>query len=923
MLSVFRSVMGALARVVNRFPLPVVALGLLLTGLGLWLTFTKLTIINDTSALIRGDSVVNRNYLQYKQEFGASEEFIFIIRSPDVEKNRQVADTLGHQLRQIPDVRNVLDRYDFSRVEHRLLLKLDKATLEQIEAQIQQQAQVLRKQDVHFDLNSMLDQVNAKFNDKYLRKASNWTEFKPFIDQFINLLNSLADELEGKSPPKAKPVAKPGKIKAGDEARAQMQDLKKEMENHEYNSFADGEMYLVIAEPGPLPKGESSYEAVVKKLRTLQAQVRAQYPGVSIGLTGEPILDQDQLDTSSRDSLISGILAFFLVALLFFAGYRTLTRPALALLVLAMGLAITLGYAVLSVGHLNIISTAVVAMVIGLGIDFGIQIMGRYEEELANGSGIETAVETTLQNTGLAILTGGSTTSAAFFTMCFNDFVGLAEFGIIAGGGILICLALSLTVLPALYVLRDRRRSPDRVIAQAKASSWSNWGGLNDRLVRFPKTVLASALLITAVCALGWSKIGFDYNLLHLQNPQLESVREVQSLLNSPAGSITPAISVANNLEEARARIARFEGLSTVKSTGSAVDFFPTETEEKLVIIRRIVGSLKGLNLKTDVKSQIDVAKARTQLNELLVSSEQGRQQAEKYLKISKLLKDHRAADAVDVFSKLIPPVQRALDAMSKLSQEEIGKRLYRYQLENLDVMRNNLQWLSELATDRGIEPQDLPNEIRQRYISPQGKYLIEVFPKENIWDREPDVKFVQELRTVDPNVTGTPIQNYEYIDLLRTSYVKAAWYSFAAIVILIALHFRHVGYTLLTILPLALGITWTLGIMAWCGIEFNPANIVTLPLVIGVGVAYGVYTVDRFREDGSMRLFSNSTGKAIALSALTAIIGFGSMMISSYRGLHSLGVVMALGVSMCLINCLIVLPQILHLLSKRSAQTN
>jgi hypothetical protein len=156
----------------------------------------------------------------------------------------------------------------------------------------------------------------------------------------------------------------------------------------------------------------------------------------------------------------------------------------------------------------------------------------------------------------------------------------------------------------------------------------------------------------------------------------------------------------------------------------------------------------------------------------------------------------------------------------------------------------------------------------------------------------------------------------------LRSSFVNAALTAFAVIAVMVLLHFRRLIDATLAILPLALAVVWTVGVMGLAGIAFNPANIMTLPMVIGIGVAYGVYTVDRFREDAKMDIFCTSTGKAILFSALTTIFAFASMLISQYRGLFSMGLVMTIGVAMCTLTSLILLPQLLKLLSSGQSRT-
>lgn len=906
-----QGVLVRVARLVHRFPGPIVIVSLAGTAVALFLTVTRLTVIDSTDNLVSKTSPANRAYLAYTKEFQRGEDFVFRLHSDDVDANRQAAQWLGERLDALaaaehPEIRNVLYHLDFTRLQSHFLLFLGEDELKQIEQEVGGYAQQLKTTNVRLDVNSMLNQADAMFNDKYLRKKSNWKEFKPFVDRFADMLNQLADQIEtggAKSKAKAKPKAGPGADgTASQAAQDKLQDVTQLMRENEYTGFDHGTTLVVTAQESP---GLDSPHPTVVKLRALEAEARTLFPGVEIGLTGEPVLTDDQVQTSSRDSALAGALAFVLIAVLFFVSYRERTRPVIALGVLLMAVSWSLGFTVVSVGHLNIISQAFVAMVIGLGIDFGIQVMGRYEEELAGGADIAAALAAAVGHTGAAVVTGGTTTAVAFFTMCFNEFVGLREFGIVAGSGVVLCIFANLVVLPACYVLMDRRKSP-HVLRQKAAASSLPGEKINRALFRFPVPIVIGAAVVTAVLACFIPRVRFDQNLLHLQNKHIESVRTAEAL-DTPGNSILFGVSLAGDVDEARARIAQFKALPTVADARSPiVDLTPQDAGKKLAVIKRIVASLQGTKLDTDVSDKVDVARARADVAKLLADCQDGVQEAKKFILIP------QAREAVEVFGKLIPPLQRAQNAMQGLSQDELGRRLNRYQVDVFGTMKRNLAFLAGQKTDGNVTVDDIPVPLRDRYLSPNGKVLIEISPKENVWEREANEKFVNDLRAVDPGVTGEPVQNYEYIDLLRASYAQAAEYAAIAIVVVILLHFGNPGLVFLTVLPLALAISWTLGLMGLFRYQFNPANVITLPLVIGIGVAYGVYTVDRWREDRSLMLFSGSTGKAIVLSAFTAMIGFGSMMISRYPGLAGLGLLMFLGVGLCLLASIVVLPQLL-----------
>jgi uncharacterized protein len=370
---------------------------------------------------------------------------------------------------------------------------------------------------------------------------------------------------------------------------------------------------------------------------------------------------------------------------------------------------------------------------------------------------------------------------------------------------------------------------------------------------------------------------------------------------------------VAQDLAEAREKAKLLATKESVREVQSLAVMIPENQEAKLKIIRSIVGKLQTVKLETDVRKQVDVARARRELKEFLTKCKEGEKQAKNYTLISS-----QAKEAVEIFEKLIPPLERSLRILEGMSQEEVGRRLNRYQVEVFGSMQKGLSWLKGHATDRGIEVVDLPIELQKRFVSPNGKLAMEVYPKGNVWNREANVLFVKDLRSVDAKATGTPVQNYEYIEVLRKSYLDAALWAFVSILVLMIIHFRRIHLVALALSPLALAVLWTLGIMGVFHIPFNPANIVTLPLMIGIGVAFGIYVVDRYQETGKVDLFSNSTGKSILLSGMTTMIGFGALMISRYQGMYDIGFLMFLSVGLCLVTSLVLLPSFLVLLKRK-----
>jgi hopanoid biosynthesis associated RND transporter like protein HpnN len=911
-------VLRSLATLVYKFAWPILLLSIFLAVGSLYIGFhgsdllhiKKLEFSGNPNDLLRSDASYHQKYLEYTKEFRAEEDYAIVIEGEDFDKNKECVEFIVAELKKNPDLfQNIFYKIDLGDLaKERGLLFLEIPQLKDIQKQISQFTTLLGKDKFTLDLNSLLSVASMQFDQKNMRAADKNPEagasLDAFAQEFVSSLTALADRLEGKTAPKA---AKFGNFMA---ENSELGKLKKEAALHEYISFEEGKI-LIIDVPSPNKEASMGNHAyAIKPMREAIQKARAAFPDIEIGLTGEPALSEDQDYATTHDSTISSIATFVLITLLFFISFREFTRPILALITLVLAVFCTIGFATITVGHFNILSMAFIPMILGLGIDFGIQILGRYEEELPKGDLIDSIVHT-IMHTGNAILTGASTTAAAFYTMCFNDFKGLAEMGLIGGTGIVFCVLGNLILLPALLTLRDRKRSDFKKVNKIYSSGEKN---RFDRIVldQAPGIILL-AVIATILAATQIPKITFDYNLLNLQNANFESVRFEHKLLHSKdSHSVIFAADVCDDLKQAAEHAEKFKQLPSVSDAVSITEIVPKDQEAKLKIIKQIKSKLENIDLpKSGVN--VNVAENIQVLQTLRTNCD----------KMNKLAQTWAASDqkkeAAEFFGKLISVMDRCLKVLGSMSQKDAEAILTSYQTQIFGELRKNLEELKGQKVDRPITEKDVPSSLRNRYIGKTGKILIEVYPKEDIWDREPLVKFVKDIRKVSPDITGTPVQNYEYVELLKESFQKAGIYALVTIVVLIVIHFiTSLKYVIPTLLPLALAIVWTAGLMPIVHLQFNPANIMTLPLVIGIGVAFGVYAVDRYRENKSAALFSTSTGKAIFLSALATSFGFGSLAFATDPSLQSLGRLMTIGVVMCLITSLYVCPAFLHLFGQK-----
>jgi len=505
-------------------------------------------------------------------------------------------------------------------------------------------------------------------------------------------------------------------------------------------------------------------------------------------------------------------------------------------------------------------------------------------------------------HTGPSIVTAGVTNAAAFFAMGLSGFRGVTELGIIAGGGMLIATAGTMTILPSLLLLVHRKQEAKQIPAQAVATR------VERLLLRWPELMLAVFGVITGAALVAARTVKFDYNVLHLQSKGLASVETELRLLHADVESTLFAAVVCDNLQQTRELQDRLSKLPSVASVHSVAELIPDQQEQKSAIIRNIQQKLGTVRFEIPpsdpADAELDVralASLRLRASQMIrTASGQGDAAAEAALK------------------PLVEAAQKTRETLQKLDSSDLQQRLAKYEQRFYADLQAQLQLMSDQIVDRPMTVSDVPSELRQIMVGRTGKFLIRVFPKEDIWERKPLVKFVREVESVAPNATGTPMGLYEFVEILKTGYCKAALWALLVIAILIFIDFRGVYATALTILPLLVGTAWMFGAMVLFRIDFNPANIMVLPLIVGIGVAYGIYVVQRYRESHEATFYSKSTGRAVILSALTTTFAFGSMLIGAHRGIRSLGLVTTIGVISCLLAALVLLPSLLEIARRK-----
>jgi uncharacterized protein len=854
-----------------------------LLALSIVYTVRHLQFDSSRNSLVGADKKYHQNYLRYKREFTGEDDLVVVVESEDKEKNRQFVERLGRRLEAEPKFfTDVFYKGDLKMMGPKALLFVPDDTLTELEKRLHEYRPFIENFAHATNLNSLFRLVNYQFRTAKREQNDANESMVKAVPALTRIVTQAGEALA-----RSGTAVSPG-ITA-------LFDAEDEAEQQQYITFANGRLYLVSARP----TSERSGDTVVR-LRELAQQTKAEVPGVNVGITGEPVLEFDEMRQSQSDSTVASVVSLVLCALIFIYGYRETGRPIKATVCLLFGLGYTMGYTTLTVGHLNILTVTFLPMLIGLAIDFGVHLITRYEEELRNGRGEREALELAMVNTGLGIFTGCFTTAGAFLAMGLTDFKGIQEMGLITGGGMLICLIPMMTLLPVL-LLGGRQNAMDH-----QPHSGAKRRARIERLwLERPGLVVGITIGLCGLAFAQFPKMHFDYNLLNMQSKGLPAVVFEKKLIDSASKSVLFGAVVANSLEQATALESRLTNLSSVATVVSMAQYLQGDQSTKLAEIGAIKKEIASIQFADPDPNPLSIS----ELNQTL-------QYTQGWLGLYAVATEREGEAAI---AQQLRSLQRAIrDFRQGLNSDDpavVVPRLTAYQTALFEDIQETFETLKNQDNSSGLRAQDLPQALRNRFIGKTGKYLLQVYPKANVWQRHNQEVFVKQLRQIDPDTTGTPVQLYEYTTLLKESYQKAAWYALGAIIILVFIHFRAVAPVILALLPVAIGATWMVGLMVLFGIPFNPANIMTLPLVIGIGVTNGIHILNRFAEEQNPSMLAKSTGKAVLVSGLMTIAGFGSLIPAKHQGIESLGIVMSTGVAACMLAALTFLPALLHIL--------
>ncbi len=889
-MSLRRRLFHLIARLVVNHPWLVLAAALALSAVAVFYTRQNLEFHTGQGDLISGESRDSLNYLDYTAEFPDLDGLVIAVRADrDPYRAERFADDLGARLgSDHANVKSVFYRMDPEMLAGRALLYLDRKELQDVADGVRQHRELLARYAEDPRLQTFFRIVNEEANrammshmlSGMLGPSSPPAGANPPGDGLdLDFLDAVLEGMVSKN--RARPELPWDRLAGFGGAEGVIRDG--------YLGSENGKYLLMQVAPG---EGVDGGADVVDAIQAQLDAVRAQDPDVEAGMTGSPALARAEERATAHDIALASVIAIVSNALLVIIPFASLVEPAFALTSLLVGVAWSFGFTTLAVGHLNLLSAVFTSILAGIGINFSIHLMARYDEARRAGNPMRDAVELAVVNTGTGVVASASIMALAFLMPIFTDFRGIAELGLVSSTGLFLCLVSAMFVFPALIAIRDRNRpSPAPASRPPLTLTW-----LEKLFVR-PRAIVVTAAVITAAGLFLVRNVGFDLNLLRLQADDTEAVTYEMKLLHDAGRSSWFAVSLAETREEAEVRAAKFRKLPEVSETETIANYIPGEQAEKralLATLRPVVSTIRVAPLS----KPSDPAALDRELSALS-------------------FKLGGAGDADPSGGAVRTGL--LIDRVRARLKDDPGA-IASYEVRMAEGLGAMLEQFKRGLSAGEITEHNLPPILRERFVGNSGRYLVQIYPRGDVWGDASLKRFVTALRTVDPDVTGPPVQTFSIATVMREGYERAALFALIGVVIFVLLDFRNLRDTALAAVPLLFGGLWLLETMGAAGWEFNLASLFAVPILIGTAVDNGVNLLYRWREesDKSQLILSKAVGKSVTVCSLTTIAGFAALIPASHRGISSLGWTLAIGVTLVFIATMIVLPALFELFGRR-----
>ena len=899
---------------IARYPWRILGLALVLSILAGWAA-AQLPIYTSRQALLPKDTEVTQRFNSFLSKFGAASDLIVVLEGSKREELEIFATELAEKLRGEPEIGMATDRLDMRFfLEHAYLL-MPSADLGEISS-------LVRKPSESAGLKEGFELENG------LQKGLNWTKARPPLTnigfdlekarQTLGMASFFLEEwqrwLSSDTAPSELDWGRLlNKLSAG--------------VNNGYFTSRDGRMLFLFVRPKDPSEDFKNLGPFVDKIKAVAADLAGQAKAAgrtppTVGLTGLPAIEYEEFINIRKDIKLVVFTSAALIAGLILVVVRSVRWAGLIFIPMGLGVLWSLGLALFTVGHLTIITAAFIAILFGLGADYGIFTSSRIAEERRTGKPLLESIAAGMGSSFTAVFTAGGASVLIFGALATVDFPGFAELGVVAAKGVLMILISTWMVQPALYALFP----PKLKDIPAQPSLQGNppypplkKGGRG----AYPKPVAIAIVLASLGCAVFGAikgfKIPFDYDVLSMLPKDSQAAYYQRRMVAESDYQAEVVIFTAQNMAEARRITDEAGKLKSVAQVQSLTQFFPPDADAKLQEAVKLGESVTQSDYAKQIEnlnraglSQKSFSSLRSLLNGSIDLLDEAQEQAFSSGH-SSLVKDieNVRVGIVAVQTKI------ALDKeLGRVRSEQFLRTLLANAESGFDLIAS---WREA----KPLIPGQLPPVLRDRFFATDGSIAIYAFPAKTVYDPDNLDQLMKEVYGVSKDATGFPTTHQAFSKSVVESFSHGTILALIVCLTWIALVLRSLSGFALASLPLLIGGGWMLGLMSLTGIQYNYANIIALPLVIALAVDYGVWFGYRWRELKNQTPFQVSiiSGKVIGLAASTELAGLGAITLASYRGVSTMGVSITIGLLCCLIATLFVAPAIGQLLDPKRKQ--
>ncbi|MDD5578520.1 MAG: MMPL family transporter [Methylobacter sp.] len=636
---------------------------------------------------------------------------------------------------------------------------------------------------------------------------------------------------------------------------------------------------------------ENAIQSIHKAIAEIQDP---NLPDVKVWVTGEIGLEDDELAGMSQGTFIASIFSVVLVCLILLVAYRSIFFMLMTFITLALGMVFCGAFAAWSVKDLNLISVAFAVSNIGLGVEYAIHFCLRYQDNLRENGGRDRAIRNTLLATSPSLLLCAGTTAIGLYAFIPTDYKGVSELGLLAGTSLFICLFITLTVLPVLLKLIPVSVSPKPISQQPGFLTLSE--KLASLTLHYAKPITWLTCIIAILSIVLVFKVKMDFNPLNLRDPNTESVIAFKNLVKDKDTSPMTLSVLAKDEKSAELLQQKLSGLATVDKTISLFDLLPSGQEDKLAMIEEmslVLGSqAQGFpSLKPETDPTESIRRMLKTIDGILPEKT-----------------DVYEISALKAFKKELQDILIEMDTRLQPSRKLFIEKIQTTLLGTLPSVMNEL--LTSFNA-REVTLADLPSNVKERWLSKDGLYRIQVVPKKDLNDLNNLKEFITDVQSVAPEATDLPVMYWESMKAVIEAFQEAIAIALITIALLLYSIRRNLTDTLLVMTPLLLAGLFTMASTVITGTHINFANIIALPLLLGLGVDNGIHMVEKLRHSLSeeQNIYQSSTSRAMFYGALTTSSSFAGLAFSPHQGIASMGLVITIGIFWIMMCTFVILP--------------